>query len=454
MTAPTAETGDTGDTNRGGRSAAILRLGLPIIGGMVSQNILNLVDTAMVGKLGDVALAAVGTGGFLNFLCVALITGASIGVQAMVSRRVGEGRGAVAAEPLNGALLLILGFSIPWTALLWWLAPNLMSWVNPEPEVTAVGAAYLQLRLLGLTAVGMNFAFRGFFNGIKQPGYYLITLLVMHAVNIGLNAILIFGKLGAPAMGARGAALASAISAYVGLGLYLAIAAVKARPHGFLSRWPSRAELGAIIRLALPSSAQQLAFAAGLNLLFRIFASLGTQATAAANVVLHLSLVVTLPCIALGITAATLVGQALGRGEPEDAARWGWDTVRVAALGVGALAAVMLLWPQGVLAGFLHAPDTLAIARNPLRLMALALMLDSVGLVLMQAMMGAGATRQTMTVSVLAQWGFFLPLAALVGPGLGYGLTGVFAVQVLYRALTAGVFAGMWLRGGWVHARV
>ena len=73
------------------RLRRILTLGLPIIGGMVSQNILNLVDTAMVGTLGDAALAAVGIGGFTLFMCQALILGISTGVQATAARRKGEG---------------------------------------------------------------------------------------------------------------------------------------------------------------------------------------------------------------------------------------------------------------------------------------------------------------------------------------------------------------------------
>ena len=80
------------------RSKRIMALALPIIGGMVSQNVLNLVDTAMVGHLGDAALAAVGFGGFATFMATAFITGLSSGVQAMASRRLGEGREDVMAS--------------------------------------------------------------------------------------------------------------------------------------------------------------------------------------------------------------------------------------------------------------------------------------------------------------------------------------------------------------------
>ena len=87
-------------------------MALPIIVGMLSQNVLNLVDTAFVGALGDNALAGVGLGGFLNFLTSVLVLGISAGVQAMASRRVGEGRRDQAAVALNGGLLIVLGFAV------------------------------------------------------------------------------------------------------------------------------------------------------------------------------------------------------------------------------------------------------------------------------------------------------------------------------------------------------
>lgn len=87
-------------------------LALPVVGGMASQNVLNLVDTAMVGSLGDESLAAVGTASFANFVAVAFLMGLSSAVQAMASRRKGEGRLSEAAVPLNGAILIDVAIAI------------------------------------------------------------------------------------------------------------------------------------------------------------------------------------------------------------------------------------------------------------------------------------------------------------------------------------------------------
>lgn len=95
------------------RRRTILTLALPIIGGMTSQNIMNLVDTAMVGSLGANALAAVGIAGFANFMCFSIILGLSTAVQATAARRKGEGNEAIMAGPLNGGLLLAVAIGLP-----------------------------------------------------------------------------------------------------------------------------------------------------------------------------------------------------------------------------------------------------------------------------------------------------------------------------------------------------
>jgi hypothetical protein len=90
------------------------------MGGMMSQNVLNLVDIGMVGRLGDVALAATGIGSFANYLALAFIIGLSAGVQALAARRLGEGRTSETAVPLNGGLILALIIGILTCALLVW----------------------------------------------------------------------------------------------------------------------------------------------------------------------------------------------------------------------------------------------------------------------------------------------------------------------------------------------
>ncbi len=436
------------------RRRRIVRLALPIMGGMASQNLLNLVDTAMVGVLGASALAAVGMGSFANFMASAFVMGLSAGVQAMAARRRGQGREDETAVPLNGGLVLAVVLAVPWSLLLVVLADRLFPYLIEDPDVVALGVPYLRARLLAMVALGANFAFRGYWNGVDLSRVYMRTLIVMHAANIFLNWVLIFGHLGLPAMGSTGAGVGSAIATFLGTAVYVAQASRLARPAGFLRGIPDRATVGTMLRLSVPAGIQQFFFAAGMTAFFWIIGKIGTAELAASNVLVQLLLVAILPGIGFGMASATLVGQALGRGDPDDARRWGWDVAKLAMLLVAAIATVGLVSPELLLRLFLHDPVTLDLARLPLRIVAATIWFDTLGLVLLNSLLGAGDSRRVMAVSVSLQWCLFLPVAYLLGPWLGYGMTAVWTAQVAYRAIQAVVLSVMWRRGRWAAVAV
>ncbi|HJO72532.1 MAG: MATE family efflux transporter [Rhodospirillales bacterium] len=436
------------------RLRTILNLALPIVGGMVSQNILSLVDTAMVGTLGPEALAAVGVAGFASFMAAATIMGLASGVQAMTARRLGEGREDECAVPLNGGLLLALIIGAPLALVLFALAPDLFPYLNGDPGVIADGVPYFQARVLAIVGVGMNFAFRGYWTGVSLTRLYLITLVVMHLCNVVLNYVLIFGKLGFPALGTTGAGIGTALATYIGTAIYLALALRRARRHGFLERVPRRLTMNSLLRLSIPSAVQQFLFASGMTVFFWIIGQVGTAETAVSNVIVNLLLVVLLPGMGLGLAAMTLVSLALGRGEADEARRWGFDVVKLACVILGMLGLPGIFMPEVLLAGFIHEPDTLRLGVAPLRLMGAMMIVEAVGLVLMNALLGAGAAHQVMVVSVASQWLIGLPAAWLVGAHWGLGLFAVWLCFEGYRAVNALALLAVWLRGRWTGIRI
>lgn len=180
----------------------IILLGLPIMGGMLSQSLLNLIDAAMVGSLGTAALAGVGMGGYANFMAIALVMGLGVGVQATVARRRGEGLIEQSAQPLNNGLLIASLIALPLSLFCWLNAERIISLLSNDPEVTSIGTDYFRWRALAIIAVGCNFAFRGYWNGIRRTGMYLQILVVMHIFNVIISYGLIFGSFGLPEMGA------------------------------------------------------------------------------------------------------------------------------------------------------------------------------------------------------------------------------------------------------------
>lgn len=437
------------------RRKKIFTLALPIILGMMSQTVLNLVDTLMVSTLGAEAIAAVGFGGFANFLGIAFVTGMSAGVQAIASRRKGEGRFSETAVALNGGLLLVAFVAIPLSTALIFLAPHLFSVLSNDEAVVDIGTPYLQVRLFAMIAVGSNFAFRGYWNGVDKSRLYLRTLLIMHVSNVALSYILIFGKLGAPEMGATGAAVGTSASTFIGTLYYFILGMSHARESGFLRGIPDGKTMISMLRLSIPSGLQSLFFAAGLTTMFAIVGRIGTAEVAAMNVLITVTMVAFLPGLGLGLASATLVGQALGRNDTDDAERWAWDVAKVGIAIMLCLGLPMAIAPELILRQFFaEEPEALALATLPLRLAGLTVWVEAILMVLLNSIMGAGATKLGLIVNVGMQWGLFLPAAYLIGPVLGGGLIGVWIARISYRALQSLVLMIIWRRRSWSSIEV
>ncbi|MGR8948998.1 MAG: MATE family efflux transporter [Gammaproteobacteria bacterium] len=439
------------------RTKRIIGLALPIMGGMLSQNILNIVDTAMVSRLdnSDAALAAVGLGSFAVFMCQALVLGLATGVQAAASRRKGEGRVDETALFLNTALLVLVIVGPLMSFLLVELAPMIYSWLIDDQAVIELGVPYFEVRLLGIMFVGMNFAFRGYWNAVDLAHLYMRTLIIMHVANIFLNYVFIFGNFGAPALGVTGAGIASVASVIIGTAVYFSLGLKHASSHGFLHRRPHFSEVKTLVKLALPNGIQQFFFSGGFLATYWIIGKVGTAELAAANVLLNLTMLAILPGLGFGLTSATLVGQALGRRQPNDARQWGLDVTKIAIVVMTTICLPMVVIPELVISTFYTLEQsTLELALWPMRIAGLSIAFDAVGMVIMQSLLGAGDTRRVMMVSICNQWLLFLPIAYIAGPVLGYGLVTIWTIQSLYRGFQAFVFLQFWRGERWAKIHI
>jgi putative MATE family efflux protein len=311
------------------------------------------------------------------------------------------------------------------------------------------GVPYLEWRIGAIVFVGINFAFRGYWNALDMSRVYMNTLLMMHACNIILNYVLIFGKFGAPAYGVTGAGMASAISMAVGSAIYFVLGCKHAAKDGFLKRLATREETTSLVMISLPSGLQQLFFSAGMVGMFWIIGKIGTPELAATNVLITVLLFAILPGLGLGLACATLVGQALGRKEPEDAYQWTWDVAKVSVVVMTVLGIPMWLLPDLVLSIFIHEPDTRELARWPMRLVGLTMPIEAMGFTFMHGLLGAADARRVMIVGVGTQWLLFLPLAYLFGPVLGFGLLTIWILQGGSRFLSAFLYVTLWRGRHW-----
>lgn len=435
------------------RHGKVMRLALPIMLGMLSQSMLNIIDAALVGHLGQVALAGVGVGGYAMFMMTALMFGLSSSVQSQTSQRLESGRHR-AIQPLQAGLAIGMAIGLPLSILAWWQAPALLNLIIQTPDVHSVAVDYFRWRVIALTAIALTLCFRGYWNGRQQTQLYLRIILIVQVFNVIASSGLIYGLAGLPKLGASGAGVGTTLSLFLGLFIWLGVTFQQRRDNGFLQRKLSPPTLRSTLALAAPHSLQQICFAGGYVVLFWLLSRLGTASVAVGHVLVNLSLLLILPGVGVGVAAMSLVGEALGRDDQTAAHRWGLDALRVAGLLLAILALPMLVMPAQVLGIFFSSHELVALGTLPLQITGAMIVLDAAALVLAQALMGAGAQRTVMMLTLSMQWLVFLPLAWWVGVGLEQGLLGVWIMQLFYRVLNSVGFLWIWQRRRWLASNV
>ncbi len=427
-------------------SKRILTLGLPIIGGMISQNVLNLVDMIMIGQLGTAALAGAGIGSFLFFMSFSGFQGIANGVQTMVARYIGESRNHLIAIPILFGFSLMIIFSILFTAIEYQITPFLISLFTHDKSVYSVGVDYFQFRILGLPFLSICLLVRGFWNGLSKPMRYLVVIIIVHVINISLNYCLIFGNLGFPELGAAGAGLASTISLVIGAFIYLIdirtsiqINYFKDQTRDFLFE-----QLKWLGTLAFPISIQQFIFATGVAVFYWILALLGTDAMAVGNVLVNIILVGILPGVGFGMATMTLVSESLGRRDFQLAWAWPFHALKVAGVIIGSLCLISIIFPRAILAPFIIDPALRETAVLPLQIDCFAVLFEVFALIFMNALNGADQTKTVAWISSICQWIFYLPLAYIVTVRLGFGLNGIWLTWALFQLLQMSIFGSIW----------
>jgi len=431
------------------RVKIISKLAFPISIGIGSTLTMALIDLAMVGKLGNRATAALGLSVFSYSLILASVVGIAPAVQGIVARRRGERSTEPGCLPLNGGLLTAVTVGIPLTIICYLLTPSLFSLISSDPEVTRIGVPFLRTLYLGITAVAMNNAFRGYWAGVEQPKTYMVIALFMNALNVLGDYVLIFGRWGAPALGATGAALSTASSLYTGVIINSVIAYLRFRKDGFLKARPERPLVVRIIKLGLPATMQEFFFSASYVLFFWMVGQVGTAELAAVNVLVRVSLLLLIVAMSLGMASATLVSKTIGEGDLAGAAQWGWDTGKLGIIGITLLGLPFFLFPQFVLSFFLSDPHTISMAILPMRLVGSMSGLGSLLYIFVYTLNSVGDGNRVALVALSTQWFFFLPVEWIVGPYLHQSVLQIWLVMMGYAALTTILVTAIWNNGRW-----
>lgn len=324
---------------------AVLRLAWPMLASAALQNLQSVIDLFWVGRLGPAVVAAVAMSGTILMLLYPMLMGLATGTTALVARATGARRPADAAQAIGQSFLLALalGGLAGWVG--WHTAEPLLRRLGAAPEVIAPGGAYLRLSMLGSVAVFLLFTANAALQGAGDTLTPMRVMMLSNLINLALDPLLIFGPGPLPALGVRGAALATVLAESVAA--LVVLARLLGGRHALHVRAghlrPDRALLARLLRIGIPGSGQMLSRSLMNAVMMAIVAGCGTTAVAAFGTGFRLHMIVLMPAFALGNAAATLTGQNLGAGQPARARRAAWVATGLDALVM--LAATIVILP-------------------------------------------------------------------------------------------------------------
>ncbi len=426
-------------------------LAVPMMLEMAMESIFAVVDIAFVSRLGTDAVAAVGITEALVTVLYAIAIGLGMGITAMVSRRIGskdvEGAARVTGQSIWVGLVLSIVIGILGVIY----ARDLLELMGASEGVIRQGTGFTAVLLGGSFSIVYLFLLNAAFRGAGDATVALRSLWIANGFNIVLDPCFIFGLGPFPEMGVTGAAVATTIGRGIGVAYQLwFLLNGSGRLHFAARHLRFRAALAwRLIRISLGGIGQFLIATASWIALMRIIAMFGSSAIAAYTIALRMMEFTFLPAWGLGNAAATLVGQNLGAGQPDRAEKSAWRAAKFNVIFMTSAAVVMFVFAQTITGWFALDPEVLRLGTNCLRIIAIGFPLYAIGMVMVQAMNGAGDTETPMTLNLVAFWLVQIPLAFLLATKSPFGANGVFMAEVVAESLLTIMSIIVFRRGGW-----
>ena len=439
----------------GSLTRGLLSLAGPMFASAMLQNAQSLIDLFWVGRLGSAAVAALAMSGTILMLLFPVVMGMSTGTVALVARAIGAGRDEEASHAASHSLFLGLVSGIVMGAVGWYCTPALCHLLGAEAQVADLAGQYLRVSFIGAFTVFVLFLGNSALQGAGNAVLPMLAMLLANVINIVVDPLLIFGWLGCPRMGVRGAAWATVASQAVAAGLVvfrLARGAGRIRLGNWWRFEPAVA--WRILRIGIPGTGQMLSRSLMAVVLFHIVARCGTAAMAAYGIGLRFHSIILLPAFALGNAAATMVGQNLGAGQPGRARTAAWLATGMDMILMGASALVLAAFAAPFTRVFDSNPVVVATGAAYLRTVSPSYVFAALGIVLGRALNGAGDTVPTMIITVLSLWGLQVPVAVWFARSFAVPTQGIWWAIAL--AMTAnGLRTAAWFQTGrWQRARV
>ena len=433
----------------------MLHLAVPMALASILSSSLQIVDTLMIAALGDVSVAAVGLANRLTYILSFFTAGIASGASIFGAQFWGDKSRDGLGRTMGLSMLLV----IPITILFALIAMCCPQWVmhifSRDAVVIEQGCIYL--RWIGIAYIfqGVAALLAAMLKATERANLPMISGTVGIVSNVILNYIFIFGKLGLPAMGVKGAALATLLSAILEMASLLLLAQARKAPVSLRPsdlRMPDRAFFGKYLKITIPVIFNDVGWALGIVAMTWVYSTMGTAAAAAASVYETIKGFVVVFCVSVGTAGGILLGIELGAGRREAAEKMSRLILCTAVLISMVVTPVMLVLinPLMLLYGEMSA-QALHDLKGMLTALAICFVIKSFCFNLINGILRAGGdTKAAATIDVGCLWGIAVPLVFITGYLLKWNIVYVFPFTFVEEAVVLTLAFRRYRKGYWL----
>jgi len=394
------------------------KIAYPIFLTILVQNLIQVIDTAFLGHVGEIELGASAIGGIYYISIFTIAFGFSTGAQILIGRRNGEKNFNQIGE------IFLFGTAFLWLIALLifcftrWSSDMILTKMLHSQNILNASAEFLNWRIGGLFFAAVNVMFRAFFVGIIRTKVLTFNAISMALTNVLFDYLLIFGNLGFPKMGISGAALASVISEMVSTCFFIiyTLLSIDLKKYGFNGAvWKNFSVVRNILNVSTSLMIQNFLSLSTWLFFFLMIERMGETTLAISNIIRSLYMIFGIQVFALSSTSSTLVSNTIGAGKSDEVISLIWKIARSSLTISFVVILIVFLFPEPILRIYTSNPELIKASIPSLHVILVVLLTLSVGNVFFQSVSGTGNTRSALMIEcfTLALYIFWIWFATI-----------------------------------------
>jgi putative MATE family efflux protein len=432
-------------------SREIWKISGPIMISLLAQNIVGVTDTAFLGRIGEVELGASAIGGVFYLILYMVSFGFTTGVQILIARRHGEKNHVAIGRIFDNSFYFIGMFSLLITAAVFFYGSSFLRIILSSDSVYLASADYLKYRVLGLSLASSALLFRSFYTGISFTRYLTASAFIMALSNVLLDYLLIFGHWGLPAMGIKGAGIASSISEGVALLFFIWITVGNHRLKRFHLFKLVRPDLTIIKKTLGISVFVMIQFVLSFGswfIFFMIVEKMGERPLAVSNIIRSIYIFMMIPGWALCTVTSSLVSSAMGEGKPERVMPIIIRLLKISFLAVLSIVFIAMIFPEAIISVYTSNPSLIEATIPSFYIIMGALTIFSFMSILFNGVLGTANTSVAMVIEAITL-SAYLGFTWLVAVHLKFDIEWVWLAEYVYFFIIGALSFWYLKKGAW-----